>query len=105
MLDQIAKTKNPSTRQALVETFTNSYFQDLTTEQRQSINSDLFSPEKNDQLVAYVGALNETNTAQIKEKALEDTQREAISSAACVEHRTPRIFAERATMLLRMLLS
>ena len=81
MLDQIAKTKNPSTRQALVETFTNSYFQDLTTEQRQSISSDLFSPEKNDQLVAYVGALNETNTAQIKEKALEDTQREAISSA------------------------
>ena len=81
MLDQIAKTKSPSTRQALVETFTNSYFQDLTTEQRQSISSDLFSPEKNDQLVAYVGALNETNTAQIKEKALEDTQREAISSA------------------------
>lgn len=81
MLDQIAKTKSPNTRQALVETFTNSYFQDLTTEQRQSISSDLFNPAKNDQLVAYVGALNETNTEQIKEKALEDTQREAISTA------------------------
>ncbi len=79
-LDQIAKTDDPKTRQALVEDFTISYFTNLSANQRASVEG-LFTPENNENLRNYVAALNEANSAQIKERTLHEEQSEFVKNA------------------------
>lgn len=79
-LDQISKTADPKTRQALIEDFTTSYFANLSADQRTSVEG-LFSPDNNENLRNYVAALNEANSAQVKERTLYESQREVIKSA------------------------
>ncbi len=85
-LDQISKTSDPENRQQLIENFTANYFSNLNTNQRANIES-LFAANGDGTLVhgtdlqQYVSALNELNSAQVKERTLLESQRDAVKSA------------------------
>ena len=79
-LDQISKTNQPETRQALIEDFTTNYFSNLNANQRASVE-ELFNSNNDENLRQYIVSLNEANSAQIKERALYESQRETIKSA------------------------
>ena len=79
-LNQIYEERNEQIRNQLIRNFANTYFQDLDREKRQKIN-EMFSPENEEALKGFVGALTEVNNAQLQERNLLEQQREAIRSA------------------------
>ena len=81
ILEQIASEGSEEEKAKLIESFADNYFQDLTEEQLNLINTTLFSDSNKEGLKDYVRQLNQTNTVLAQERTLFNSQQQEIDNA------------------------
>ena len=79
-LDEISKTQDDKTRQALIEDFSDTFFEDLSESQKSAVNS-MFRADNKNGLISFVKDLNNANAQQSRERSLLEKQRQTIRSA------------------------
>lgn len=81
ILEQIASETSEEEKAKLIESFADNYFQDLTEEQLNLINTTLFSDGNKEGLKDYVRQLNQTNTVLAQERTLFNSQQQELDNA------------------------
>ncbi len=81
ILEQIASETSEEEKAKLIESFADNYFQDLTEEQLNLINTTLFSDSNKEGLKAYLRQLNQTNTVLAQERTLFNSQQQELDNA------------------------